>query len=593
MFIFNLKTFTIIPWLFLLPLIETLYILQRPLFAQTVPNVADNLSQRRPEFPPSGIPEPPKPLPPSPVPKPQPPPIELLIPTTPSPSSEQEIPANLATSITVKQFNFAGSTVFTNEELNQVVQEYLNRPLSFAELLQARTAITQFYVEQGYVTSGAYIPPQTIEDGIVTIQIVEGRLEEINVTVEGKLTSSYVRDRLALASGKPLNVNRLLEALQLLQLNPIIGRISAELSSGTSPGTSNLEVAVKVADTFTPEIILDNGRNPAIGSFRRGFQLEDKNLFGYGDTGRLWYLNTDGTNDVDVAYKIPVNARNGEVGLEYRYVSAEVVEEPFEVLDINSDYQKYSISYRQPIYQTPNQEFTLGLTFDRQTSQTRIGDFGGFPSRGTNNEGRTQISTLRFFQEWTQRDQEQVIAARSEFNLGVNWLGTTRTFDEGINPDAPGSDYFIWRGQIQWVRALAPNMLFVMRGDLQVADRPLVPLEQFGIGGLGSVTGYRQNYILTDSGLFWTAEVSLPVYSGGDHLLQIIPFVDVGSGWNAGGTPNPDPSTVASLGLGLQWQYSDYVTARVNWGIPLVSIRKEGTTLQDNGITFSVIVRPF
>jgi hemolysin activation/secretion protein len=517
----------------------------------------------------------------------------LLIPTTPSTPSQQEIPASIGSKITVKKFNFVGSTVFSNEELNQVVKEYLNRPLSFAELLQARTAITQFYLERGYATSGAYIPPQTIEEGIVTIRIVEGSLEEINVTVEGKLTPDYVRDRLAIASDQPLNVNRLLEALQLLQLNPIIGRISAELSAGIRPGTSILDVAVTVADTFTPEIILDNGRNPQVGSFRRGFQLEDKNLFGYGDTGRLWYLNTDGTNDVDVAYNIPVNPENGEVRLEYRYVSGEVVEEPFDVLDLTSDYQKYLVSYRQPVYQTPNQEFTLGLTFDHQTSQNLLADFGGFPSRGTDNEGRTKISSLRFFQEWTERNEEQVIAARSEFSVGVDWFGTTTTFDEEINPTAPGSDYFVWRGQVQWLRVLAPNTLFVMRGDIQLADRPLVALEQFGIGGLGSVTGYRQNYLLTDSGVFWTAEVNLPIYSEEEHLVQIIPFASVGNGWNVGGSLNPDPQTLASLGLGLQWRYSDRVTARINWGIPLVPIRKVGTTLQDNGITFSLIFQPF
>lgn len=587
------KTLTIIYLLCLFPLTEVIWFFKSPLQAQTVPNFPNNLPERGLEIPPSTIPQPPKPEPLTPAPQPQTPPIELIIPTTPPTSSEPEIPTDIRSKITVKKFNFVGSTVFTNEELNQVVKEYLNRPLSFAELLQARTAITHFYVERGYATSGAYIPPQTIEDGIITISIVEGRLDEINVSVDGKLTPNYVRDRLALATDQPLNVNRLLEALQLLQLNPIIGRISAELSAGTRPGTSILDVGVKVADTFTPEIILDNGRNPQVGSFRRGFQLEDKNLFGYGDTARLWYLNTDGTNDVDVAYTIPVNARNGEVRLEYRYVSAEVVEEPFDALDLNSDYQKYLLSYRQPVYQTPNQEFTLGVTFDHQTSQSRLGDFGGFPTRGTDDQGRTKISSLRFFQEWTGRDEEQVISARSEFSFGVDWFGTTTTFNEGIDSNVPGSDYFLWRGQAQWVRLLAPNTLFVMRGDIQLADRPLVALEQFGIGGAGSVTGYRQNYLLTDSGVFWTAEFNLPVYSDGEHLVQIIPFANVGSGWNAGGTPNPDPQTLASIGLGLQWQYNDYVSTRINWGIPLVDIRKEGTTLQDNGITFSVIIRPF
>jgi hemolysin activation/secretion protein len=177
--------------------------------------------------------------------------------------------------------------------------------------------------------------------------------------------------------------------------------------------------------------------------------------------------------------------------------------------------------------------------------------------------------------------------------VGVDLFDTTTTFNEGIDSDVPGSDYFLWRGQLQWVRLLAPNTFLVMRGDIQVADRPVVALEQFGLGGLGSVTGYRQNFLLTDSGVFGAAELNIPIFSQEDHLLQVVPFVNVGNGWNAGSSPNPDTQTIASAGLGLQYRYSDRVSARIDYGIPIVPVRKVGTTLQDNGIIFSLIVRPF
>lgn len=582
----NVKILTKIPLLCLFSFMEMICL--HSVQAQNISPLSDQANNLV-----SQIPQPPKPQPEPLKPQLEKPPIELVIPTTPPSSTEPEIPLDSEARITVTKFNFTGSSIFSDEQLTEVVQAYLNRSLSFTELLQARTAITKFYVDRGYVTSGAYIPPQTIENGIITIAIVEGKIDDINVKVEGKLTPNYVRDRLKIATGKPLNVNRLLEALQLLQLNPIIDRISAELSADVRPGTSILDVEITVADTFTTKIILDNGRNPQVGSFRRGVELEDINFLGYGDTARVWYLNTDGSHDVDVAYTIPVNAYNGELSLEYRYVAAEVVEDPFDELEINSDYQKYSISFRQPVYQNPSQELALGLTFDHQTSQSRLGDLGGFPFRGTDDEGKTKISSFRFFQEWTQRDAKQVLAARSEFSFGVDLFDPTNTFNEGIDEDVPGSNYFAWRGQVQWVRLLAPETLLVLRGDIQLADRPLVALEQFGLGGLGSVTGYRQNYLLTDNGVFGSAEVNLPIYNRGDHLVHLIPFFNIGTGWNSGDTPDPEDSTLASLGLGLQWQYSDRVSARIDWGIPLISVRKEGETLQDNGIMFSVIFRPF
>jgi hemolysin activation/secretion protein len=68
--------------------------------------------------------------------------------------------------------------------------------------------------------------------------------------------------------------------------------------------------------------------------------------------------------------------------------------------------------------------------------------------------------------------------------------------------------------------------------------------------------------------------------------------LDVGTGWNAD-DPDPDPSTLVSVGLGLQWQMANTLTARIDWGIPLVDVKQEGNTWQDNGVYFSIVYSPF
>ncbi|NJO11756.1 MAG: hypothetical protein HC873_21395 [Leptolyngbyaceae cyanobacterium SL_1_1] len=63
--------------------------------------------------------------------------------------------------------------------------------------------------------------------------------------------------------------------------------------------------------------------------------------------------------------------------------------------------------------QKPTQTLAVGLTIARQESQTRLGlgDIGPFPlAPGADDQGRSQVSALRFFQEWTQRNTQQVIA---------------------------------------------------------------------------------------------------------------------------------------------------------------------------------------
>ncbi|NJL42960.1 MAG: ShlB/FhaC/HecB family hemolysin secretion/activation protein, partial [Pseudanabaena sp. SU_2_4] len=169
------------------------------------------------------------------TPPPLPSPSELLKPS-PQRTLPSEVLPNVSGTITVEKFEIVGSTVFSPEELEKITNPFTQRPITFTELLQVRTAITQLYIDRGFITSGAFVPLQTIEAGIVKIQVLEGGLEAIEVTGTQRLNPDYVRSRLEIATGKPLNRERLIEALQLLQLDPLIANISAELSAGTKPG---------------------------------------------------------------------------------------------------------------------------------------------------------------------------------------------------------------------------------------------------------------------------------------------------------------------------------------------------------------------
>ncbi len=147
----------------------------------------------------------------------------------------------------------------------------------------------------------------------------------------------------------------------------------------------------------------------------------------------------------------------------YGTTSSRIVESPFDVLDIKSESRYYDISLRQPIIQTPSQEFTLGLSASRLESETSLLGKPYPLSQGADEQERTRTSALRFFQEWTQRDTRQVIAARSQFNLGVGAIDAT------INQEQPDSRFLSWQGQAQWVRLLAPETLLLVRGNVQLS----------------------------------------------------------------------------------------------------------------------------
>lgn len=529
--------------------------------------------------------------------------------TAPTPPTPQVIPSDVQGAIKVTNFEIEGSTVFTQQQLNDATKDLINRPISFTELLQAADKITNLYTkgcndnnskEPCYVNSGAYIPAdQTfkVDGGIVKIRVLEGRLENINVKGTRRLNSDYVRSRLALGADKPLNLKKLLEALQLLELDPLIQNVKAELATGTTPGGSILAVQVAEAKTFSVQLNLNNNRQPSVGSFERQIQFNQANLFGLGDGLSVAYANTDGSNSVYASYGIPLNPQNGTLTFNYSYASSEIIEKPFDALGIEGTSQEYGITYRQPLIRTPTKEFALSLSATRRESdlgflETLVGERLPFPSPGADENGQTRATILRFAQDWTQRSSSEVFAARSQLSLGIDALDAT------INNTDPDGEFFAWRGQAQWVKLLAPDTLFIARADLQLADRPLLPSEQIGLGGQATVRGYRQDRTLADNGFLASAEFRYPVLRVPEiqGLLQVTPFIDFGTAWNTSnagrGALNPD--TLASVGLGLLWQQNNRLTARFDWGVPLGRVSGEKNSWQENGLYFSIIYnQPF
>ena len=223
------------------------------------------------------------------------------------------------------------------------------------------------------------------------------------------------------------------------------------------------------------------------------------------------------------------------------------------------------------------------MTFSYQDSNTKVLD-DPFPlSPGADEDGNTRISALRFFQEYVNRNEQKVLALRSQFSFGLDVLDAT------INDDAPDSLFLAWRGQSQWIRRLDEDLLLVLRGDLQLSTTDLVPLEQFRIGGFNSVRGYRQDFTLADNGLSAGAEMRIPLLRIRklDGVLQLTPFVDLGTIWNSDDL-EIDTDFIAAVGLGLNFSAGNGFNARIDWGIPLVDVENQGDSLQENGIHFAL-----
>ncbi|MBD2088932.1 ShlB/FhaC/HecB family hemolysin secretion/activation protein [Microcoleus sp. FACHB-1515] len=530
-----------------------------PAFAQTPPPPVLPL--------PSDLPPPPS-LPSDPAPPP----------TLPLPPSPVSPPAPESVRFQLRDVEVQGSTVL-QPEIAALIEPLRGQAVSFEDLVSLRSAITQLYIANGYVTSGAFLPNnQDLGSGIVRIQVIEGALEQIQITGLQRLQPNYVRDRLELAAQAPLNQQDLVEALQLLQLNPLIRQVNAELTAGSAPGRNLLLVAVQEADPVSLSLSVNNARSPSLGSNQLSVAATHSNLLGLGDSLSVSYGLTEGLDQFSVRYALPVNPQEGTVSLSFSRDDGRVVAADFADLGIRSNAETISIGFRQPIDRSPQTEFALSLGLDLRRSQTFILEDEPFSFSAGAEDGESNLTVLRFSQEWVDRDATRVLAARSQFSLGLN------AFDATINTSGTDGEFFAWLGQFQYVQQVSPRLLLVSRVATQLTPDSLLSLERFGFGGVDTVRGYVQNQLVTDNGVLGSIEARLALDSA--DRLQLIAFVDAGYGWNNRAPDPPDP--LVGVGLGLRWFATPDLALQLDYGIPLTQSDRQGSSLQENGIYFSV-----
>jgi hemolysin activation/secretion protein len=490
----------------------------------------------------------------------------------------------------VHGYRITGSTAFSKEELHRVVGPYIDRELGSEQLVALRNAVTQLYVEHGYINSGALIPDQDLAGGLIEIRVVEGSLEGIEIRGAERFRASRLRDRVAQGLSTPLDVESLELNLQLLQQDPRIERLHARLLPGERIGEAVLIVRVEEASPYDLDFEVSNYSPVAFGSYRGRLFAAHRNLVGLGDTLDARLTVSEGLLRVDGQYELPLNARGTLLRLRGEYSDSEVVEEPFDALDIETEYWSARIFVEHPVYRSLRSRLLLGLMVEWRRSETcfnllkdLIGcdPFSGVASGAV--DGRTTVSVLRLTGDWAWRDQRQVLAARSMLSVGVPVLGAR---SGGVRPDG---EFVAWLGQVQWARRYGRwGIQTILRADAQVTSDALPALERFPVGGHMTVRGYRENQLVRDQGAVASAEVRVPLWRAGEGrpILEIAPFFDFGYSQNKN-RETLGPDWLASVGVGLRWAVTRRLAANVYWGHQIKDVRTFGD-LQDDGVQFEV-----
>ncbi len=213
---------------------------------------------------------------PSPIPTDEPPVI------TP-PSIPEQDSGEQSQPIQVNKIEVLGNTIFGSENINPIIQPLQGRSVTLEDLQNAAQAISQLYLNTGYITSRAVLDEESLSTGTVQIRVIEAGIEEIRVQGTRRLNPNYVRSRIQLGVGRPLNANKLESQLRLLRTDPLFASVEASLQAGTREGQSILTVRVTEAKRFNVSVGFDNYSPPSIAPERASVALSYRNLTEIGD----------------------------------------------------------------------------------------------------------------------------------------------------------------------------------------------------------------------------------------------------------------------------------------------------------------------
>ncbi len=461
------------------------------------------------------------------------------------------VPGSDDLKIIVQSLKITGAQAYTQEQLLAVIGFLPWSALTLADLRGMAARIADHYHRNGYFVALAYLPPQDIQDGAVTIKVIDGQYGKVMLHNQTNLSDDLANQILSGLNNGDYVTSAPLEN-RLLLLSDIPGVvIKSTLIPGASVGASDLIVDVMPGQRVTGNVNADNAGNRYTGANRWGATVNLNDPAGLGDVVTLRALTSgSGLRYVRVAYQLQHN--KVKAGFAYSSLGYALGRD-FASLQANGKANITSFYASYPLIRSRNNNLYVQIAHDVKTFQDKLGPNASVTDKGA----RALMASLN-------GDFRDTV-----YGGGLSAYSITLTSGniEIQTPAAQSSDAATAQsnGHFNKIGFSAMRLqnvtdslsLYVLLNG-QFASKNLDVSEKMELGGMYGVRAYPEGEGFADQGKVVNLEVrkELPRYF--ERLpgqMQLIGFVDSGSvkvnknSWSAG----QNKRTLSSAGVGLNW----------------------------------------
>jgi hemolysin activation/secretion protein len=198
----------------------------------------------------------------------------------PVPKQDSRPEVGRPTAMTISKFNVEGNTILTQDKIDAILDKYKGAAFQFKDADQARLDLEKAYHAAGYPTVLVNLPEQTIEQGSVTLQVIEASLLEIKVTGQQHYSKYRILEKLpSIKMGTVLYEPKFVKELAAINVNPDL-QVAPVLKPGTEPGTVDLELKVRDRLPVHGKLEADNRGPITTPPNRLVAEIQHTNLFG-------------------------------------------------------------------------------------------------------------------------------------------------------------------------------------------------------------------------------------------------------------------------------------------------------------------------
>lgn len=460
---------------------------------------------------------------------------------------------------TINTITLKDAVVLKPEAIKALVSPYEGSCMGLGEINQLIYAITNAYIDKGYVTTRVYIPPQNLKQGTLELVVVPGVVEGLELN-----ENKTMKDRWRLTTAFPFMKDKLLNLKDIEQGLDQMNRLPSshaalQLWPGEKAGGTRVSIKDTAEDPLRGYVSYDNGGQSATGIHRVTLGVEGDNLIGVNDSLALHYIGSNDTNALAFNGSVPYGYWTFSLDSSYsEYLS--VIDSAAELFGTTLN---HSAKADRVVWRGKDTKTSLYGVLNLKESSRVINEVALSPQ---------PLTVLRFGGTHLWRMPDAVLTLDAAYSQGVALLGAIHD-PANASSDTPLAQFHKLDGSVSYFK---PVSFGAARSSLvwQYSLDTLYSSEQIIMGDSGTVRGFSGSQLSGDSGAYSRNEVTFQDHGIAAKLLPIADvdiqpyaFADAGYAYlkSAG-----DSGYLTGTGAGLRFSWNR-LSADVALAVPVVA----------------------